>query len=183
MFYLIWQMGFLLLIAFAGGLFAGWQIWSSTARSAEADEALAEVARLRKENENLARRVGEAESETAAIPANVTPPVTEAADSADTVTTPKPRTTISTGASSAKSATPTPSPVDYAEANPSVSDDLLAIKGLGPKAAAMLREGGINSYAQIAGWSPEDIARWDTKISGRGRITRDEWVKQAKKLG
>ena len=71
MFYLIWQMGFVLLISFALGLFFGRQIWSGDARSAEADEALAEAARLRRENENLARRLGEAESR--AEPAHAEP--------------------------------------------------------------------------------------------------------------
>jgi predicted flap endonuclease-1-like 5' DNA nuclease len=182
MFYLIWQMGFLLLIAFAGGLFAGWQIWSSTARSAEADEALAEVARLRKENENLARRLGEAESETVA-PLNAPTPAADVKRSAEPVPESRARKIPSKPAAKAKPAAPIAPAVDYVEADQPVTNDLLAIKGLGPKAAAMLREGGIISYAQIAAWTSEDVAEWETKINGRGRITRDEWVEQAKTLG
>lgn len=63
-------------------------------------------------------------------------------------------------------------------------DDLTRIKGLGPKLAALLGEFGITTFAQIAAWEPADIERIDAKL-GRfsGRITRDQWVEQAKLLG
>ena len=62
-------------------------------------------------------------------------------------------------------------------------DDLTRIKGLGPKLAALLGEFGITSFAQIAAWTPEEIERIDAKL-GRfsGRITRDQWVEQARLL-
>ena len=62
------------------------------------------------------------------------------------------------------------------------NDDLGAIKGLGPKAAAALKAGGVTSLAQIAAWTEADIERWDQAINGRGRIVRDNWVGQAKTL-
>ena len=61
-------------------------------------------------------------------------------------------------------------------------DDLQAIKGLGPKAAQALKSGGVVRYAQIAAWTEEDIAQWDTDLGARGRIVRDDWVGQAKTL-
>lgn len=62
-------------------------------------------------------------------------------------------------------------------------DDLTRIKGLGPKLAALLGEFGIVTYAQIAALTPEEIERIDAKL-GRfsGRITRDQWVVQARLL-
>lgn len=62
-------------------------------------------------------------------------------------------------------------------------DDLTRIKGLGPKLAALLGELGITTYAQIAAWDSAEIERIDAKL-GRfsGRITRDQWVEQAKLL-
>jgi len=62
-------------------------------------------------------------------------------------------------------------------------DDLTRIKGLGPKLAALLGEFGISTYAQIAAWDAAEIERIDAKL-GRfsGRITRDQWVEQAKLL-
>ena len=59
-------------------------------------------------------------------------------------------------------------------------DDLTRIKGVGPKLAAILRDEGVTSFAQIAAWSDADINRIDAKL-GRfeGRIRRDDWVAQA----
>ncbi|MEP0190455.1 MAG: helix-hairpin-helix domain-containing protein [Erythrobacter sp.] len=69
------------------------------------------------------------------------------------------------------------------KASVSATDDLTRIKGLGPKIATVLKDQGITSYAQIAAWSEDDIERIDASL-GRfaGRITRDQWVIQAKLL-
>lgn len=77
----------------------------------------------------------------------------------------------------APTATPAPEPVAAS------ADDLTRIKGLGPKIAALLAELGVTSFAQIASWSDEDVAEIDAKL-GRfsGRITRDQWVMQARLL-
>lgn len=66
---------------------------------------------------------------------------------------------------------------------PGSGDDLTRIKGLGPKLSALLGEFGINTYAQVAAWTPEEIERIDAHL-GRfsGRIVRDQWVEQAKLL-
>jgi len=170
MFWLIWQMGLLLLVAFGLGLFFGRQIWSGDARSAEADQALAEASRLRTENENLARRLGESEARTK----DVTPQV-------EPVTAPTAATEVETVEES-------PAPSEPKTAMPATAsagegaDDLTQIKGLGPKAAAALHDGGVTRFAQIAAWSDTDVEDWDARINGRGRITRDDWVGQARSL-
>jgi len=69
-----------------------------------------------------------------------------------------------------------------APAAASDAGDLTQITGLGPKAAEKLNEAGVTHIAQIAAWSDEDIERFDALINGRGRIRRDDWVGQAKKL-
>ena len=62
-------------------------------------------------------------------------------------------------------------------------DDLTRIKGLGPKLSTLLATLGVKTYAQIAAWSDEDIARIDSQIGTfAGRPTRDQWVEQAKLL-
>ena len=75
-------------------------------------------------------------------------------------------------------AVPAPAPAPTATA-----DDLRMIKGLGPKLVTILAEQGVTSFAQIAAWTDEDVARVDATL-GRfaGRITRDQWVEQAKLL-
>lgn len=66
---------------------------------------------------------------------------------------------------------------------PASGDDLRKIKGLGPKLVKILDEQGINSFAQIAAWTDDDVARIDASLGKfAGRITRDQWVEQAKLL-
>ena len=62
-------------------------------------------------------------------------------------------------------------------------DDLGRIKGIGPKLKALLTSLGVTSYAQIAAWGDDDIARIDAQLgSFAGRAKRDSWVEQAKLL-
>ncbi|OBV11986.1 hypothetical protein [Erythrobacter dokdonensis] len=79
---------------------------------------------------------------------------------------------------------PVPAPVAEAPAPaPVAADDLSRIKGVGPKLVALLGELGVTSYAQIASWSEEDVARIDDQLGRfKGRITRDQWIEQAKLL-
>jgi predicted flap endonuclease-1-like 5' DNA nuclease len=60
------------------------------------------------------------------------------------------------------------------------ADPLTRMKGLGPKAEAMLNGLGVTRYDQIAAWSEADVARIDPHMGAfRGRILRDRWVEQA----
>ncbi len=62
-------------------------------------------------------------------------------------------------------------------------DDLLRIKGLGPKLKALLAELGVTSFAQIAAWSADDLAKIDAQLGTfAGRPLRDNWIEQAKML-
>jgi predicted flap endonuclease-1-like 5' DNA nuclease len=78
-------------------------------------------------------------------------------------------------------AMPPPEPV--AADVPHAADDLLLIKGLGPKLKAQMADLGITSFAQIAAWSEADIDRIDAQLGRfQGRIRRESWVEQAKLL-
>lgn len=85
---------------------------------------------------------------------------------------------------------PVPAPAaEPIPASPSIAapategDDLLRMKGVGPKLKAQLTALGITSFAQIAAWTDEDIAAVDAKLGNfRGRPVRDQWVDQAKYL-
>ncbi len=62
-------------------------------------------------------------------------------------------------------------------------DDLKVIKGIGPKFEKDLHSKGIYYYRQIANWKAADVKMVEGVIDSiPGRIARDEWVKQAKKL-
>ncbi len=63
------------------------------------------------------------------------------------------------------------------------ADDLKLIVGVGPVLERLLNEVGVWHFDQIAGWKARDIAFVDAKLKTfKGRITRDEWVKQARAL-
>ena len=79
--------------------------------------------------------------------------------------------------------TPPPVLADAVAAATDAGDDLTRIKGLGPKIAAALRALGISRYAQIAGWSEDDVAKIDAQLGAfAGRATRDNWIEQARLL-
>ncbi|MDO9337571.1 MAG: helix-hairpin-helix domain-containing protein [Caulobacter sp.] len=61
-------------------------------------------------------------------------------------------------------------------------DDLTVMTGIGPKLAAALAERGITRFAQIAAWSEDEIATLDREMKLIGRVTREAWVAQAKRL-
>jgi class III poly(R)-hydroxyalkanoic acid synthase PhaE subunit len=67
-------------------------------------------------------------------------------------------------------------PIDDAE------DDLTAIKGVGPKMAEKLYEQGIRNFAQLAKMNNKFAEQLDETLKAQGRILRDDWIGQAKKL-
>lgn len=79
---------------------------------------------------------------------------------------------------------PEPAPVATpAPSAPATADDLLLIKGLGPKLRAQMADLGVTTFAQIAAWSEADIDRIDAQLGRfQGRIRRESWVEQAKLL-
>jgi len=95
----------------------------------------------------------------------------------------------------AKAAAPAPAAADTAEAPaaeeiapqqygtpPDQTDDLTKIAGVGPKLAELLNELGIYTFAQIAAWTPENVAWVDARLKFKGRIERDDWIAKSKEL-
>ena len=63
------------------------------------------------------------------------------------------------------------------------ADDLKMMKGVGPKLEIMLNELGFYHFDQIAGWSAAEVAWVNDNLTGfKGRVSRDNWVEQARKL-
>lgn len=62
------------------------------------------------------------------------------------------------------------------------ADDLKKISGVGPVLEKKLNGLGITTYAQIAAFSADDIAKVDEALSFKGRIERDNWLQQAADL-
>jgi large subunit ribosomal protein L21 len=62
------------------------------------------------------------------------------------------------------------------------ADDLKKLSGVGPALEKKLHAAGVTSFAQIAAWTEEDIAKIDEELSFKGRIEREGWVAQAAEL-
>ncbi|MBW4707905.1 NADH-quinone oxidoreductase subunit NuoE [Roseobacter sp. YSTF-M11] len=74
-------------------------------------------------------------------------------------------------------------PETLAQARDSGADDLKKIKGIGPKLEKMLNGMGFFHFDQVAAWTAEEIAWVDDNLEGfKGRVSRDNWVKQARDL-
>lgn len=75
---------------------------------------------------------------------------------------------------SAKKVTPPkPAPQEF--------DDLQTIGGIGPALERKLIEHGVTSFRQIARWTSKDIEEVEGKvIRFAGRVSRDNWIAQAK---
>ena len=95
------------------------------------------------------------------------------------------------GKGSAKKATPkkaeapkkaAPKKAAPKKAAKSEADDLTRISGVGPVIVGKLEALGITTFQQVADFTADDIARIDGELNFKGRIDRDEWVKQAKEF-
>ena len=67
-------------------------------------------------------------------------------------------------------------------AKPENPDDLKMISGVGPKIEGILHSLGIYTYAQVASWKKAEREWVDGYLKFKGRIDREDWVKQAKAL-
>jgi large subunit ribosomal protein L21 len=78
-----------------------------------------------------------------------------------------------------KAEKPKAAPKAKAAPKSGAADDLSKISGVGPVIVKKLHAEGVTTFAQIAAWTPEDVADMDEKLNFKGRIDRDEWLKQA----
>jgi predicted flap endonuclease-1-like 5' DNA nuclease len=63
------------------------------------------------------------------------------------------------------------------------ADDLKMIKGVGPKLEIMLNDLRFYHFDPIAAWSAAEVAWVNDNLAGfKGRVNRDNWVEQARKL-
>jgi predicted flap endonuclease-1-like 5' DNA nuclease len=63
-----------------------------------------------------------------------------------------------------------------------VADDLTRLVGVGPRTAAALAERGVATFADLAAWTAEDVAAFDSDMRLKGRSVRDAWLEQARAL-
>ena len=61
-------------------------------------------------------------------------------------------------------------------------DDLTKLTGVGPQLANKLNDAGIFHYWQLGAMQPDDVTKLDTDLKLNGRITRDDWIGQARNM-
>lgn len=87
-----------------------------------------------------------------------------------------------TGAKAAKSSAVDGDKGKVYDERPDNADDLTELSGVGAKLAGKLNSEGIYCFDQIANWSDENAATFDSLLSLDGRIEKDDWIAEAKKL-
>ena len=75
-----------------------------------------------------------------------------------------------------------PKKAKAAKETKSEGDKLTDINGIGPVIAQKLNDAGVSTFQQIADFTAEQISEIDEKLNFKGRIEREDWVAQAKKL-
>ena len=85
-------------------------------------------------------------------------------------------------AAAAKPKVKTSSPAQDSLPIDDTEDDLTEIKGVGPKMAEKLYEEGITNFSQLAKMNKKFAEQLDEALKAQGRILRDDWIGQAKKL-
>ena len=180
------------------------QLDSSRAADAARSSRLAE---LQSSNEDLAKRLGEAEtargmledqlkqanSERSALSEESSTRIgalheSEDDRAAEIKPTEAESAAVPTDAGDAKveqvEETPSDAPsTDFAPVPAGSSeDDLTKIKGIGPVLRDKLHELGVTSFRQIADFTQADIERVNAVLAFPGRIERERWIEQARDM-
>jgi len=182
--FLLTEIWVLLALAALLGLLAGWIIWGRHSG------ANGEVTKLRSDLEACRAKHAQKDSEISELRAKIA----EAA-AVPTVATPQAK------AEAPKPAEPETLAGDYDgdgvvegkdeglkpetldEPRGGTADDLKRIKGIGPQMEKLCNQLGFWHFDQIAKWTEAEVAWVDANLEGfNGRVTRDQWVEQARLL-
>jgi predicted flap endonuclease-1-like 5' DNA nuclease len=204
--FLISEMVLLILIAALLGLLIGWLIWgrrgAAASAEAEADAATARqeastarstAARLQDEldacnraREGADQKIQALESAAASAPASPAPiaapePASEPAGDPVESDTGGDKDYDGDGVVEGTDEGSKPAALDGPRDGQ--GDDLKQIKGIGPKLEKLCNSLGFWHFDQIAAWSSDEVAWVDANLTGfKGRVSRDNWVDQAKTL-
>ncbi|MEZ5753173.1 MAG: hypothetical protein R3D60_14780 [Paracoccaceae bacterium] len=175
--FLLGEIWMLLLVAALLGLFVGWLIWGGR-KTADCSACEAEAARLRSELDSTRAKLRACEDKATA-PA----PVAAVAPMPEPVAEPAPEPAAPTAPEVASAADVGSKPATLTAPRDGAPDDLKRIKGIGPKLEALCNRLGFWHFDQIANWTSDEIAWVDANLEAfKGRVTRDDWVAQAKVL-
>ncbi|MBL8562391.1 MAG: NADH-quinone oxidoreductase subunit E [Gemmobacter sp.] len=198
--FLLGEIWVLIALAALLGLFAGWLIWGrrsvieAPVNSGEADRLRLQLGECESRARAQAARITTLEREAAAptLPAATAVPV----EVAPLMAAPDMAAPVMVAAAPLAEITADPLPAippatddrprrpeALSAARDGRPDDLKLIKGVGPKLEALLHSLGFYHFDQLAHWTAAEIAWVDENLEGfKGRVTRDEWVQQARDL-
>lgn len=193
--FLLGEIWVLLALAALLGLFVGWLIWGRrpavNVDTGEADRLRAGLEACKARGDDLAARLSAAEARAKEAEAKAAAAEAAAKDRANAATVsaaiaaapaPAPQAAMAAPVMSATPSAPA-KPQGLAAARGGKADDLKLIKGVGPKLEALCNKLGFYHFDQIANWTASEIAWVDENLEGfKGRVTRDEWVVQARDL-
>lgn len=178
--FLLAEIWVLLALAVLLGLIAGWLIWGGQAGRASADEVFRLQVQLDRER---------ARTKAALSGPDTDIPPMEGGGYRRPTPPPVSFLTVSEEAAQAalaEASDPIPAntkPKGLDAPRDGIPDDLTKISGIGPKLAVLCNDLGFYHYDQIAVWTEDEIAWVDENLEGfKGRVTRDNWVEQAKAL-
>ena len=173
--FLLTEIWVLLALAALVGLIAGWIIWG---RRAEVTVDTSEVDRLRAQLDACQAKHADKDARIAAMQADID----TAAPAPVTAAVAAPATDfdgdgVVEGTDEGVKPRRLDAPLD------GMADDLKKIKGIGAKMEALCNRLGFWHFDQIANWTDDEVAWVDANLEGfKGRVTRDDWVAQAKLL-
>ena len=184
--FLLTEIFALLAVAALLGLFVGWLIWGRrpavTIDTSEADRLRAELAACNTRGKDMSGRIAALERDLAdakvrvAVPVMAAPVVAAPVMAAPIAAPAMPAPIMATPGEAAK-------PKGLTGARGGKADDLKLVKGIGPKLEILCNKLGFYHFDQIANWTAGEIAWVDENLEGfKGRVTRDEWVVQARDL-
>lgn len=185
----------LLLLASLFGVLVGWIIWGRRPEVAvdtsAADRLRDDLAACNAKGSDLAARLAaaeraqadaEARAKEAAARAIANEASATVSAAASAATAPAPMAAMAAPVMAATSE-PKGKPKGLTAARGGKADDLKQISGIGPKLEILCNTLGFYHFDQIAAWTKTEIAWVDENLEGfKGRVTRDEWVAQAKDL-
>lgn len=198
--FLLTEMWGLLILAALVGLLAGWILWGRRGAAGAADDVArlrADLAACTAKSSDLAAQLVSAQSEKAEAEARMASAMV--AEAAATVSAalshaaaPAPLAAMAAPVAPPAAVAPPIAPVAAAAvakpqsltaARGGKPDDLKLIKGIGPKLEILCNRLGFYHFDQIAAWTAAEIAWVDDNLEGfKGRVSRDNWVAQARAL-
>ena len=198
--FLLGEIWVLLALAALVGLIAGWIIWG---RRRKGGLTAAEASDLRTDLEDCKRARMASESDIARLKAelsNATAPAPFVAPTPEPIPSAEPEPEIVAadepafepesepledfdGDGIAEGAEEGTKPATLSEARDGQPDDLKLISGIGLKMEELCNSLGFYHFDQIASWTADEVAWVDANLEGfKGRVSRDDWVEQAKVL-